>query len=151
MYQVILQTKVITLFAVLLVLPFWVQAHEYTCTIKNTSQINKNGFFVKHAWAANYMNRNFSVDANTGVVLRTTALKQRLSNSDADNKPVILSQGKTDVPLKVFTHYPEAGKYALLQIYNHAEFSEAENKPFFYHTNIGMILSGTCSDGLSQE
>lgn len=37
-------------------------ANEYTCTIKSTLKINQNGYFVKHGWAANYMNRQFTVE-----------------------------------------------------------------------------------------
>ena len=121
-----------------------VSAEEYTCTIKNTLKINLNGNFVKHGWAANYMNRQFTVDSESGQVLRTTALKQRLSNSDNNHKPVLLSAGKPDMPMIIFTHYGETGRYALLQIHDSNEFSNSERKPFFYHTDVGMILTGTC-------
>lgn len=119
-------------------------AFEYTCTIKNTLKINANGYFVKHGWAANYMNREFTVDSETGRVLRTTALKQRLNNGDENHSPMILGKNDPEMPLKIITVYEDRETYALLQISDNNTYSGRDRKPFFYLTDIGMILTGTC-------
>lgn len=120
------------------------QAGEYTCSIKNTLKMSANGYFVTHGWAANYKNREFTVDSETGRVLRTTALKQRLSNADDKSGPVILNPKSSEAGLKVFTHFEENGGYALLHVYAGDEFADKSRKPFFYHTDVGLILTGTC-------
>lgn len=51
-----------------------VYADLYTCSIKNGSTLNQNGYFVSHGWKANYLNRNFTIDRESGKVLNTTAL-----------------------------------------------------------------------------
>jgi hypothetical protein len=117
---------------------------EYTCSIKNVSKINDNGYFVRHGWAANYQNREFTVDITSGKVLSTTALKERLNNFDLEHEPLLLNDDHKDRPLTAFTFYPETGTYALLQINNQLSNSDLFEKPYFYHTSIGMILSGTC-------
>ena len=122
-----------------------VSAKEYICKIKNVSQINENGYFVKHGWSANYMNREFTVDRETGRVLSTTALKQRLNNGDLKNSPIILNKDNADSAYRVFTHYKESGKYALLEIRDHGSFKDKPEKPYFFHTDVDMILSGTCT------
>ncbi|MEM6998955.1 MAG: hypothetical protein AAF419_03845, partial [Pseudomonadota bacterium] len=55
-------------------------ADTYTCSIKNVSKLNENGYFVSHGWKTNYLNRQFTIDRESGKVLNTTALKERLSN-----------------------------------------------------------------------
>lgn len=122
---------------------------EYTCSIKNVSKINDNGYFVRHGWAANYQNREFTVDIASGKVLSTTALKERLSNFDLEHEPLLLNGDHEERPLTAFTFYPETGTYALLQINNQLSNSDLVEKPYFYHTSIGMILSGTCRAGSS--
>ncbi len=123
---------------------FTANAFEYTCTIKNTLKVNANGYFVTHDWAANYMNREFTVDSETGRVLRTTALKQRLNNGDENHGPVILGKNDPEMPLKIITVYEDRDTYALLQISDNNTYSGRNRKPFFYLTDIGMILTGTC-------
>ena len=44
--------------------------------------------------------------------------------------------------LKVFTHFKENGTYALFHMNDFDK--ESIDKPYFYHTEIGMVLSGTC-------
>ncbi len=122
------------------------QAATYTCTIKNTLKLNQNGSFVTHGWAANYQNREFTVDAVTGQVLRTTALKQRLTNFNKDTEPKLLDLGQDDKPLRALTHYAERGEYALLEIDDSGKYANADKKPFFYHTDVGLILTGTCME-----
>lgn len=118
-------------------------AGELQCSIKNVLQLSDSGSFVTHGWSANYLNREFTVDLETGRVLRTTALKQRLSNFDKDHVPILLkSSDQTDM-LKAITLYEKTGKYALLQINNTGGGNTA---PFFYHTDVGMILTGICTE-----
>ena len=132
-----------SLFILVISFSFAVQASELVCSIKNVSKLSENGFFVTHGWTANYLNREFTVERETGKVLRTTALKQRLSNFDKEHAPVLLSSGDGDDTLKAVTLYEKKGQYALLEIGN----APAGNpRPFFYHTDIGMILTGVCAD-----
>lgn len=132
------------LIALILANPLPVYASELVCSIKNVSKLSENGFFVTHGWAANYKNREFTVERDTGKVLRTTALKQRLSNFDKEHAPILLSNGDGNDSIKVVTLYEQTGQYALLEIGN---APEGNPRPFFYHTGIGMILSGTCIEG----
>ena len=120
-----------------------VLAQQYVCTIKNVSAMNDNGYFVKHGWATNYMNRKFTVDKDSGQILNTTALKQRLSNASADDKPIFISQ-PPESAFRAFTHFKDKGTYALLEIQDDNSHADSPEKPYFYHTDIGMILSGTC-------
>ena len=119
-------------------------AKEYTCTIKTISELNANGYFVTHGWAANYLNREFTVEGNTGKVTKTTALKQRLNNFNKNSAPTIISNAGENEPLRVFTHFQDKGNYALLEIQDIAE-NNGSLKPFFYHTDVGMLLGGTCT------
>jgi hypothetical protein len=131
------------LLVLLLSNPLAVYAGDFVCSIKNVAQLSDNGFFVTHGWSANYLNREFTVERETGKVLRTTALKQRLSNFDRENMPVLLSNGEAGDAFKAVTVFEKNGQYALLEIRNAAG---SNPRPFFYHTGIGMILSGTCEE-----
>ena len=71
-----------------------------------------------------------------------TALKTRLSNQDNDNKPVVISTNKDSNSLKVITHFKDAKTYALFHMNDFDK--KVVDKPYFYHTEIGMTLSGTC-------
>lgn len=117
-------------------------AELYTCSIKNVSKLNHNGYFVSHGWKANYLNREFTIDRESGKIVNTTALKERLSNFDAEHEPIIISRSKNSAALKVFTEFKDNSSYSLF----HMDDPDSENikKPYFYHTSIGMILSGTC-------
>ena len=117
-------------------------AGELQCSIKNVLQLSDSGSFVTHGWSANYLNREFTVDLETGRVLRTTALKQRLSNFDKDHAPILLKSDTQNNVLKAVTLYGEDGQYALLEIRNTADGNPA---PFFYHTDVGMVLTGICT------
>ena len=132
------------LFILVLATSFSVQASELVCSIKNVSKLSENGFFVTHGWTANYLNREFTVERETGKVLRTTALKQRLSNFDKEYAPILLSGGDQKDALKAVTLYEKSGQYALLEI---GSAPAGNPKPFFYHTDVGMILAGTCTEG----
>ena len=120
-------------------------AYKYNCVINNVSKMNKNGYFVRHGWSANYQNREFTVDRKTGRVVNTTALKQRLSNANQKYQPEIINSKRTDTPYRVFTNFADTGTYALLEIRDNREYDDTPQKPYFYHTDIGMILSGTCT------
>ena len=128
--------------SVILLISNWAYADLYVCSITNVAGLNDNGYFVTHGWKANYVKRQFTIDNESGSILNTTALKTRLSNSDKDNKPVVVSTNKDDNSLKIFTHFRDNGTYALFQMNDFDK--ESIDKPYFYHTEIGMILSGTC-------
>jgi hypothetical protein len=130
------------LFVLLLSNPLVVYADDFVCSIKNVAKLSDNGFFVTHGWSANYLNREFTVERETGKVLRTTALKQRLSNFDKEHAPILLSNDNDDA-FRAVTVFEKNGQYALLEIRN---TSGGNPMPFFYHTGIGMILSGTCEE-----
>ena len=123
-------------------------AETYICSIKNVSKLNENGYFVSHGWKTNYLNREFTINRDSGKVLNTTALKERLSNFDATNKPIVIHRNSNNKSLKVFTEFTENGTYALFEMIDINQ--DKSDKPYFYHTSIGMILSGTCSVNNSQ-
>ncbi len=130
------------LFLIILLISNWAYADLYVCSITNVAGLNDNGYFVTHGWKANYVKRQFTIDNESGSILNTTALKTRLNNGDKDNKPVVISTNKDDNSLKIFTHFKGDGTYALFQMNDFDK--ESIDKPYFYHTEIGMILSGTC-------
>ena len=130
------------LFLIILLISNWAYADLYVCSITNVAGLNDNGYFVTHGWKANYVKRQFTIDNESGSILNTTALKTRLSNGYKDNKPVVISTNKDDNSLKIFTHFKGDGTYALFQMNDFDK--ESIDKPYFYHTEIGMILSGTC-------
>ncbi len=118
-------------------------AAQFQCSIKNVLRMNENGEFVTHEWTPNYLNREFTVERESGKVVSTTALKVRLSNFNKDYLPQLLMSETEGDSYKAVTLYENTGQAALLQI-NH---SEAGNpRPFFYLTNIGMTLTGTCDE-----
>ena len=120
-----------------------IYADVYVCSIVNVFGLNENGYFVTHGWKGNYVKRQFKIDNVTGSILNTTALKTRLSNEDNKNKPVVISTNKDNNSLKVITHFKDNNTYALFHM-NDFDKKSIE-KPYFYHTEIGMILSGTCN------
>jgi hypothetical protein len=132
------------IFILIFLSSFSLQASELVCSIKSVSKLGDNGFFVTHGWSANYLNREFTVERETGRVLRTTALKQRLSNFNKEHAPILLNSGDQTDALKAITIYESSGQYALLEI---GSTPAGNPRPFFYHTDVGMILSGTCIEG----
>lgn len=131
------------LLSMMLVLPVTVSANEFECTIKNVLRLNETGNIIRHDWVANYQDRKFTVERETGRVLRTTALKQRLSNYNRKSIPHVVDYGDKNGSLQAITLFEEDGSYAALQIDN---LSKGSNMPFFYRTNIGMILTGLCNN-----
>ena len=87
------------------------------------------------------MNRKFFVDRDTGKVIGTTALKVRLRNFDTKYQPQIMEFSDINKSYKAVTLFKDTGEYSLLQV---DDFVDGNKKPFFYHTAIGMILTGTC-------
>tara|TARA_B100001741_G_scaffold188121_1_gene154931 strand:- start:272 stop:709 length:438 start_codon:yes stop_codon:yes gene_type:complete len=120
----------------------YAKAEVYICSIVNVFGLNDNGYFVTHGWKGNYVKRQFRIDNETGRVLNTTALKTRLSNENEENKPVVISSNKNSNSLKVFTHFKNNQTYALFHMNDFDK--KVVDKPYFYHTEIGMTLSGTC-------
>ena len=104
--------------------------------------LNQNGYFVSHGWKANYLNRQFTIDRDTGKVISTTALKERLNNADATHTPDIISKSDNSAEFTVITEYKENGSYSLFEMDDFGP--DNRKKPYFYHTSIGMILSGIC-------
>ena len=117
-------------------------ADLYVCTIINVFGLNDNGYFVTHGWKGNYVKRQFTIDNVSGNILNSTALKTRLSNGNDKDTPVVISSNNDKNSLKVFTHFKENKTYALFHMNDFDK--ESADKPYFYHTEIGMILSGTC-------
>lgn len=120
--------------------PVLASTEEYKCAIKDVLRLSETGNFVTHEWSANYLNRNFTVDKESGKVIETTALKVRLSNFNKDFSPRVFISDT----YKSITIFEDINRYALLEINTSVEDAR---KPFFYHTNIGMILTGTCTSG----
>ncbi len=135
--------KASALFIFILINPLSVYAGEFQCSIKNVLKLSDTGSFATHGWSANYLNREFTVERETGKVIMTTALKVRLSNFDRDHSPQLLSSGDNDDVFKAITVFEKKGQYALLQI---NKTIEGNPRPFFYHTGIDMILTGVCAD-----
>ena len=130
------------IFLILLSIFNYINADVYVCSIVNVFGLNDNGYFVTHGWKGNYVKRQFKIDNETGIILSTTALKTRLSNQDNKNKPIVISTNKDSNSLKVITHFRDNKTYALFHM-NDFDKKSIE-KSYFYHTEIGMILSGTC-------
>lgn len=127
--------------------PFPVVASEYVCTIGAILKLNDVGLYTTHGWAANYMNRKFFLDRETGKVIGTTALKARLTNFNKTSSPKILLNDKEKSSYKVVTIFEEKGQFSSLRIYENANSAE---KPYSYQTAVGMLLTGTCVENTSK-
>lgn len=126
--------------ALVLALPAAARASQYICSIKSVLGLNDEGMFVTHGWENFYLNREFTVDRETGRVISTTALKARLKNFDKSHQPILVSDGK-EVPYKSVTLFKDAGEFTVLQIDANVD---GKDKPFYYQTAVGMLLTGTC-------
>ena len=127
--------------------PFPVVASEYACTIGAILKLNDVGQYATHGWAANYMNRKFFLDRETGKVIGTTALKARLTNFNKTSQPVILNNAKEMASYKVVTIFEEKGQFASLRLYEGIGKNEI---PYSYQTAVGMLLTGTCIEDTSK-
>ncbi len=116
-------------------------AAQYTCTIDTVLGLTETGQYATHEWENFYRERQFVVDRDQGKVISTTALKARLKNFDESNSPKLLSHGDKDHPFKSISIFENTGEFAVLQI---NENFTGEQKPFYYQTYIGMLLTGTC-------
>ena len=132
----------------ILIYPFPVFASEYACTIKAVLDMNDVGQYKSHGWGANYMNRKFFLDRETGKVIGTTALKARLTNFNKTSSPIILLNDKETSSYKVVTIFEEKGQFSSLRIYENAESNE---KPYSYQTAVGMLLTGICIEDASKN
>ena len=117
---------------------------EYECTISSVLELNDKGQYVTHGWEGNYINRKYYVDRETGKVTGTTALKARLVNFDKVYSPKVLHHGNTEKPFVSITLFEDTGEFTVLRINENAKTSE---KPGYYQTAIGMLLTGTCKGG----
>ena len=128
--------------------PFPVVASEYACSIDAILKLNDVGQYATHGWAANYMNRKFFLDRETGKVIGTTALKARLTNFNKTSQPVILNNAKEMASYKVVTIFEEKGQFASLRLY---EGIGNDKIPYSYQTAVGMLLTGTCIEDTSKN
>ncbi len=140
-------SKVFITLILILSYPLPVIASEYACSIEAILKMNDVGLYATHGWAANYMNRKFFLDRETGKVIGTTALKARLTNFDKTSQPVILNNAKEMASYKVVTIFEEKGQFSSLRIYENVESDE---KPYSYQTAVGMLLTGTCIENKSK-
>ena len=127
--------------------PFPVVASEYACTIGAILKLNDVGMYATHGWAANYMNRKFFLDRETGKVIGTTALKARLTNFNKTSNPKILLNDKETSSYKVVTIFEEKGQFASIRLYEGIGNDEI---PYSYQTAVGMLLTGTCVENTSK-
>lgn len=138
------QSYIAKMFMLLIFLgPVPVFASEYVCTIKDVLELNDTGQYITHGWAANYLNRKFMVNRETGKVIGTTALKARLTNFDKTHSPVVLHNTGEKTSYKVVTVFEDKGQYSTLRI---NENVESDEKPYSYQTAVGMLLTGTCRE-----
>ena len=128
--------------------PFPVVASEYACSIDAILKLNDVGQYATHGWAANYMNRKFFLDRETGKVIGTTALKARFKNFDKTHSPIVLHNAKEKSLYKVATMYEDKGQFSSIRI---NENVESDEKPYSYQTAAGMLLAGTCVEKTSEK
>ena len=131
-----------------IIYPFSVFASEYACTINAVLKLNDVGQYATHGWAANYMNRKFFVNRESGKVIGTTALKARLTNFNKTSSPIVLHNAEDISSYKAVTIFEEKGQFSSLRIY---ENSENDEKPYSYQTAVGMLLTGTCIEDASKN
>ena len=141
-------SKIIILFYLILIYPFPVFATEYACTIKAVLDMSDTGLYIEHGWRANYMNRKFFVNRETGKVIGTTALKARLTNFDKIHSPVVYHNAEEKTSYKVLTIFEDKGQFSSLRINENVESNE---KPYSYQTAVGMLLTGTCIEETSKD
>ena len=133
--------KLLILSFLTLICPMPVFASDYTCTIKAVLELNDTGQYVAHGWTANYLNRKFMVNRDTGKVIGTTALKARLTNFDKTRSPTVLHNTEEKSSYKAITIFEDRGEFSSLRI---NENIESDEKPYSYQTAVGMLLTGTC-------
>lgn len=136
--------KILISLLVLLTSPFPVFATDYACTIKSVLELNDTGQYIAHGWTANYLNRKFMVNRETGKVIGTTALKARLMNFDKAHDPVVLLNPDEKSSYKVVTVFEDRGQFSSIRINENVADKE---KPYSYQTAVGMLLTGTCTAG----
>ena len=139
--------KLITLILILSY-SFPVVASEYACSIKAVIELNDVGLYKAHGWVANYLNRKFFVNRDTGKVIGTTALKARLTNFDKTHSPIILNNADEKSSYKVVTLFEDKGQFSSLRINENIKGVE---KPYSYQTAVGMLLTGTCVEDASKK
>ena len=83
-------SNLLVTFLLIIIHPIPVLASEYACTIKAVLDLNGFGLYKSHGWGANYMNRKFFVNHESGKVIGTTALKAHLTNFNKTSSPKVL-------------------------------------------------------------
>ena len=129
------------LITLILIYPFPVFAKDYACMIKAVLELSDTGLYIEHGWRANYMNRKFFVDRETGKVIGTNALKARLTNFDKIHSPKVFHNTEEKTSYKVITIFEDKGQFSSLRI---NENVVSDEKPYSYQTAVGMLLTGTC-------
>lgn len=122
-------------------------AAQYTCTINSVLGLTDTGQYATHEWENFYLQRQFTVDREQGKVISTTALKVRLKNFDETYSPRVLNHGDKNNPFKSITIFEKSGEFTVLQINENVVGAQ---KPFYYQTYIGMLLTGTCEEDASK-
>ncbi|MFT5396898.1 MAG: hypothetical protein ACI85N_002113 [Gammaproteobacteria bacterium] len=141
-------SKMIILFNLILIYPLPVFASEYACSMQAVLELNDVGQYKAHGWVANYLNRKFFVNRETGKVTGTTALKARLTNFDKTHSPKVLHNADEKASYKVVTLFEDKGQFSSLRIYENVKSDE---KPYAYQTAVGMLISGTCIEDPSKN
>lgn len=128
--------------------PVTVFASQYTCTIKGVLTLNEAGQIVSDKMSNNYMNRKIFIDRETGKVVSTTVLKARFRNFDKTHSPVVLYNAKDRNSYKAVTIFEDKGQFTSIQI---NENIASDEKPYTYQTTTGILLNGTCVEGVPKN
>ncbi|MFT5426960.1 MAG: hypothetical protein ACI9ZT_001909 [Gammaproteobacteria bacterium] len=140
--------RILVTFILISIHPVPALASEYACTIKAVLELNDIGLYKSHGWVANYMNRKFFVNRESGKVIGTTALKARLTNFNKTSSPKVLHNTNEKSSYKAVTIIEDKGQFSSLRIYENVESDE---KPYSYQTAVGMLLTGTCIEDKSKQ
>lgn len=126
----------------LILLPSVALASQFTCTIKSVMRLNDDGRLETHPRENLYLNREFTVDRASGKIIRSTTLHARLRNMDKKHHPLVVSHGDDSKPFIAITVFKDMGVFTALQINTDMKPGD---KPFYYLTRLGMLLTGTCT------
>lgn len=141
--QVLGAVSTILALATLLILPATAMASQFTCSIKSVMRVGDDGLLEAHPRENLYLNREFTVDRASGRIIRSTTLHARLRNMDKTHHPQVVNHGSASVPYTAITVFKDTGVFTALQISTDVQ---AANKPFYYLTRLGMLLTGTCTE-----
>jgi hypothetical protein len=138
-----MQPIIVLLLGLLLSVPITAMASQFTCSIKSVMRVGDDGLLEAHPRENLYLNRQFTVDRASGRIIRSTALHARLRNMDKTHHPQVVNQGSASVPYTAITVFKDTGVFTALHIDTDVK---AADKPFYYMTRLGMLLTGTCAE-----